>query len=995
MLLPSPPMVKQESSAEPPPSASRIGGLVYHNGTPMLQFQDAVMETVVTHTTCTTTKFAPVALPRVPQPEHIALPNHLPLESYPLAHQPTPPDVQSFALNLAGRRVVVQEDGSDMANAERTGPGPKGWYRTLARDQTADEQIGLVQAFSRAKGKRRHDFEMQREVEKVDRMTAAETSGINTPSPPPATAQRTSPPRKKIRGLDDLAMPQVSGNPLLSPLPSPVNESGPSSATVPNIGTGLELAALYSLPSLMTTFDQLPDKLQQHVLMHMLRRSRMATIQRVASFASIALRRDFITALPHEVAVQILKKVDTRSLAQATRVSKKWHHLIDTERNVWRQRLVDDNMWYGLGVEEEEEAALQKRIGILQLNQEHARAIKADTPEDEPMGTDSLPPPMVDTETEAALKHLYRRRFTSNKHWNRKPRHYTFHGHGTNVVTCLQFDEDKVVSASDDHSINIYDTATGSLRKRLDGHEGGVWALEYKGDTLVSGSTDRTVRIWDLESLSEAHCFHGHTSTVRCLQIVEPVLDAATGKWMPPVPMVVTGSRDATLRVWKLPKKGEAVRRIKTNDDDNIEQLAPERNPWHIHLLEGHSGAVRALAAYGRICVSGSYDATVRVWDIVTGKCLQILQGHEQKVYSIVYDRHRNRCASGSMDNTVKVWNVATGECLQTLNGHTSLVGVLGLSPNYIVSAAADASLRVWDANTYEQKHHLASHGGAITCFQHDETKVVSGSDGTLKLWDIRTGEAIRDLVAGIASVWQVAFNGNLLVAASNRQGTTVFDVFDFGRTEHPSGIDDDRLDEASKRPWEKRNPREPRTYQVDDDPGIGGSSSGVGAGKRKNHNHNQPLSPEQRANYSSTRRSSRLAGRSSGNGSGSGNGAGQASASFRTGGNTTSRRWRAGSSPTPAGPSIVTGIGSGFRNGSTSASGSRFTNSSGSGSGFRNGTTTGSGSGTTIRGILPGVTNRQGSDSFVPTLDDDGVDDDDEAMEEGWGHHGWGNGID
>ena len=133
------------------------------------------------------------------------------------------------------------------------------------------------------------------------------------------------------------------------------------------------------------------------------------------------------------------------------------------------------------------------------------------------------------------------------------------------------------------------------------------------------------------------------------------------------------------------------------------------------------------------------------------------------------------------MDNTVRVWDVQTGECLATLKGHTSLVGLLGLSPKYLVSAAADGTMRAWDSETNKPIHVFASTGGAITCFQHDDTKAVSGRDGKVELWDMNTGQCVRKF-DGISSVWQVAFNGDLLVVASNRGGSTVLDVFRFGQ---------------------------------------------------------------------------------------------------------------------------------------------------------------------------------------------------------------------
>lgn len=160
---------------------------------------------------------------------------------------------------------------------------------------------------------------------------------------------------------------------------------------------------------------------------------------------------------------------------------------------------------------------------------------------------------------------------------------------------------------------------------------------------------------------------------------------------------------------------------------------------------------------------------------------------HLPLVYSVVLDPVRNQCCSGSMDGTVRIWNLKTGQGIHVLHGHTSLVGLLGLSPTHLVSAAADSTLRIWDPSTGQLRHTLAAHTGAITCFQHDEFKVLSGSDGTLKMWDIRDGTVIRDLLTGITGVWQVVFDGRWCVAASNRLDMTYLDVWDFG------GDDDDQ----------------------------------------------------------------------------------------------------------------------------------------------------------------------------------------------------------
>ncbi|KAL8293004.1 hypothetical protein RQP46_000698 [Phenoliferia psychrophenolica] len=582
-----------------------------------------------------------------------------------------------------------------------------------------------------------------------------------------------------------------------------------------DLGSGKSISALLSLPDFVNTFDQLSPQLQAYFIFTFLKRSSIPVLQTINNIIAPSLRRDFLTDLPPELSVQILGYLDAKTLCRASVVCKGWRRLVDGEWRVWKERLVVDGLWIGDGSEEREakEIASGTKENLF-LKRWKAGVWDTDSAwtgkrEEDAMLIDSILSPSRRFSHPVTLaspassreaspfspgghfthpyKKLYRRRFVTRLNWAEKePNRVTFACHANNVVTCLQFDKTKVVSASDDHSINVFDTLTGQPKARLSGHEGGVWALQYIGNILVSGSTDRTVRIWDLKTGKCTHVFVGHTSTVRCLQIVEPenINPDPNGVpvWEPPFPLIVTGSRDWSLRVWKLPSpERDAEYHPTVPMSPTEENTDPTENPYHLRHLAGHRHAVRALAAHGRTLVSGSYDCQVRVWDMLTGDCKQRLVGHSQKVYSVVYDHLRQQCASGSMDGTVRLWSTTEGTCLATLEGHSSLVGLLGLSYRNLVSAAADSTLRIWDPQTGACRHTLAAHSGAITCFQHDENKVISGSDGTLKMWDVTDGSFTRDLLTGLTGVWQVSFDERFCVAAVQRNGQSEFEILDFG----------------------------------------------------------------------------------------------------------------------------------------------------------------------------------------------------------------------
>ncbi|KAI5777477.1 WD40-repeat-containing domain protein [Geopyxis carbonaria] len=600
-----------------------------------------------------------------------------------------------------------------------------------------------------------------------------------------------------------------------------------------------------NIPSMLEDFDAMPQALKTYMMYQFLRRCSKNTLQTVASVVNPALKCDFLSLLPPELSLEVIKYLDVKSLCRAAQVSRRWRLIVDSDEWTWKKLFDQD----GYGLQEGEldravregwgfqdprgdddcEMDINSNIGNTRpatgsyatgngkskrkVTRAVSRQQKKKRDAVDTLGKDEFneviseiisnsagPVTAADAAEKASskaaaglpslrnlhlFKSIYRRHHLIRRSWIRpevKPKHISFRGHQRHVVTCLQFDTEKILTGSDDTNINVYDTNTGVLRTTLEGHEGGVWALQYEGNTLVSGSTDRTVRVWDIAKGVCTHIFHGHTSTVRCLQILMPTKIGTTvdGKdiMMPKSPLIITGSRDSTLRVWNLPEAGSDTY-LPSNVEGDFSN--PINNPNFVRTLQGHQHSVRAISAHGDTLVSGSYDYSVKVWKISTGETQYTLRGHTQKVYSVVLDHKRNRCISGSMDNLVKVWSLDTGSVLYTLEGHTQLVGLLDLSHDRLVSAAADMSLKIWDPETGQCKHTLTAHTGAITCFQHDGHKVISGSDRTLKMWNVQTGEFIRDLLTDLTGVWQVKFNERRCVAAVQRESVTYIEVLDFG----------------------------------------------------------------------------------------------------------------------------------------------------------------------------------------------------------------------
>ncbi|KAK5079719.1 hypothetical protein LTR70_008354 [Exophiala xenobiotica] len=93
----------------------------------------------------------------------------------------------------------------------------------------------------------------------------------------------------------------------------------------------------------------------------------------------------------------------------------------------------------------------------------------------------------------------------------------TFEGHSA-AVNAIQIHGNKIVSASGDRLIRVWNISTGMVDKVISGHQKGIACVQYDGKRIVSGSSDNTVRIYDPNTATEVAVLLGHTNLVRTVQ---------------------------------------------------------------------------------------------------------------------------------------------------------------------------------------------------------------------------------------------------------------------------------------------------------------------------------------------------------------------------------------------------------------------------------------------------------------------------------------------
>jgi WD40 repeat protein/serine/threonine protein kinase len=340
----------------------------------------------------------------------------------------------------------------------------------------------------------------------------------------------------------------------------------------------------------------------------------------------------------------------------------------------------------------------------------------------------------------------------------------TFEGHANPVRSvALSSDGRHGFSGSEDKTLKLWDLSSGRCVRTFKEHAHKVISVGLSTDCRygLSGSLDSALKLWDLASILDGHFVGpaayseawqadlGIAQERRYMQILREIEageacgDIASARESLSAAMELPGrARSPDLREWNR-RLGRYCRR------------AGFRIGWLARTFEGHAGGVTsvALGADGRYGLSGSYDKTLKLWDLSSGCCVRTFEGHAKAVTSVALGPDGRYGLSGSYDNTVKLWELSSGRCVRSFEGHVDSYVDRASS----VALSADGRYGLWGRENGPLKLWDLSNGQCVRTFKgliESVDSVALSADGRctlqensrkiLKLWDLSSGQCVR-----------------------------------------------------------------------------------------------------------------------------------------------------------------------------------------------------------------------------------------------------------
>ena len=272
--------------------------------------------------------------------------------------------------------------------------------------------------------------------------------------------------------------------------------------------------------------------------------------------------------------------------------------------------------------------------------------------------------------------------------------------HSTALLGVVESPDGKHIASHSTKVVQIWDPAVDSVFS-YPGHFGQVNAIAWSpnGQRIASASDDKTVQVWDATTGLNVLTYHGHSKKVLFVA------------WSPDGTRIVSTSEDKTAQVWDA-TTGNTVFIHHVQPYTLLPNMllpltwSPDsKHTVFIHHVQPYTLLPNMLLALtwspdSKLIASASRDKTVQVWDTITGGKIVTYRGHSNPVRILVWSPDGQHIASASKDKTVQIWDANTGSHTFTYPNHRNHLTSVVWSPDgtRIASASADSMVNVWQA---------------------------------------------------------------------------------------------------------------------------------------------------------------------------------------------------------------------------------------------------------------------------------------------------------